>query len=196
MNDDQRRPISRRLRFEILRRDNYTCRYCGAGAPEAKLTVDHVVPVALGGGDEPTNLITACDDCNGGKASSNPDEALVADVDATAFRWAKAIEQAAEIRRIELEHDAAIAARFDVKWRSWHYGTQEWVLPRTTSWAQIVRNYIAAGLTEADLLANVDIAMNSSAKPDMTWRYFCGVCKNEIGRRQELARLLIEDGIA
>jgi 5-methylcytosine-specific restriction endonuclease McrA len=34
------KPIPRRLRFEILRRDGHTCRYCGAQAPDVPLTVD------------------------------------------------------------------------------------------------------------------------------------------------------------
>ncbi|AWN05089.1 HNH endonuclease [Gordonia phage Easley] len=38
--------VSKRLRYEILRRDNHTCRYCGATAPDVPLTVDHVVPVS------------------------------------------------------------------------------------------------------------------------------------------------------
>lgn len=54
--------ISKRLRFEVLRRDNHMCRYCGRGAPDVALTVDHVVPVALGGHSDPTNLVTACVD--------------------------------------------------------------------------------------------------------------------------------------
>ena len=39
--------VSKRLRYEILRRDNHTCRYCGESAPDVKLTIDHVVPVSL-----------------------------------------------------------------------------------------------------------------------------------------------------
>ena len=39
--------LSKRLRYEILRRDNHTCRYCGASAPDVTLTVDHVVPCLL-----------------------------------------------------------------------------------------------------------------------------------------------------
>ena len=37
--------VSKRTRYEVLRRDNHACRYCGASAPDAKLTVDHVLPV-------------------------------------------------------------------------------------------------------------------------------------------------------
>ncbi|MFD9276847.1 HNH endonuclease [Streptomyces mirabilis] len=62
--------VSKRLRYEILRRDRYTCRYCGASAPDAPMRVDHVTPVALGGTDHPSNLVAACEPCNSGKSSS------------------------------------------------------------------------------------------------------------------------------
>lgn len=60
--------ISKRLRFEILRRDGFKCRYCHA--VEVLLTVDHVTPISLGGTDHPSNLVACCDDCNTGKAST------------------------------------------------------------------------------------------------------------------------------
>ena len=59
--------VSKRTRFEVLRRDNHACRYCGRTAPEVKLTLDHVVPVSLGGTDDPDNLVAACHDCNSGE---------------------------------------------------------------------------------------------------------------------------------
>ncbi|MYR30536.1 MULTISPECIES: HNH endonuclease [unclassified Streptomyces] len=62
--------VSKRLRYEILRRDKHTCRYCGAHAPDVPLRVDHVLPVALGGSDHPSNLATSCDPCNNGKSST------------------------------------------------------------------------------------------------------------------------------
>lgn len=86
--------VSKRLRYEVLRRDNHACRYCGAAAPDVKLNVDHVIPQALGGPDHPTNLVTACADCNAGKTSSMPGAATVADVDQDAFRCAATVKQA------------------------------------------------------------------------------------------------------
>ncbi|MFF8482376.1 HNH endonuclease [Streptomyces antibioticus] len=62
--------VSKRLRYEIFRRDNHTCRYCGASAPNVPLRVDHVTPVALGGSDKPENLVTSCEPCNSGKSST------------------------------------------------------------------------------------------------------------------------------
>lgn len=55
-------------RFKILERDNFTCQYCGASAPEVKLEVDHIIPKVKGGEDISTNLITACIICNRGKS--------------------------------------------------------------------------------------------------------------------------------
>lgn len=70
--------LPRWLRFEILKRDGFRCTYCGAGRTQgAVLQVDHVKPKAAGGSDDPSNLTTACDDCNAGKAARKLGEALL-----------------------------------------------------------------------------------------------------------------------
>lgn len=79
--------VSKRLRYEVLRRDKQTCQYCGARAPQTPLTVDHVVPRTLGGSDQPDNLVAACFDCNAGKSSSRPDDALTHAVSAADHDW-------------------------------------------------------------------------------------------------------------
>jgi hypothetical protein len=65
----RRRSTGKRLRFEVFKRDYFTCRYCGAQPPDVVLVVDHVIPVALGGPSTLDNLITACEPCNQGKAA-------------------------------------------------------------------------------------------------------------------------------
>lgn len=58
------------LRFQILERDGFRCRYCGASAGDgAVLHVDHIHPRAFGGSDDPENLVTACHECNIGKSA-------------------------------------------------------------------------------------------------------------------------------
>jgi hypothetical protein len=59
--------LSKKLRFEIFKRDEFTCSYCGEKPPRVVLEVDHIVPVVEGGTDEKSNLTTACFDCNRGK---------------------------------------------------------------------------------------------------------------------------------
>jgi len=59
------------LRFSIMARDGFRCRYCGRSPQQdgVKLVVDHIIPKDKGGTDDPSNLITACQDCNIGKGS-------------------------------------------------------------------------------------------------------------------------------
>lgn len=64
-------PIGAKLRFQILHRDNFTCRYCGRKAPDVTLHIDHVIPVSQGGLNHIENLVTACEECNFGKKDLN-----------------------------------------------------------------------------------------------------------------------------
>jgi hypothetical protein len=60
--------ISKRARFEVFKRDSFRCQYCGQTPPEVTLEVDHIIPVAGGGGNDDENLVTSCQDCNRGKS--------------------------------------------------------------------------------------------------------------------------------
>lgn len=65
------------IRFEVFKRDEFTCQYCGVSAPEAILEVDHVHPRAEGGTDDFDNLLTACFQCNRGKGARLLDDAAL-----------------------------------------------------------------------------------------------------------------------
>jgi hypothetical protein len=56
------RQIEQKVSWEVFRRDNYTCRYCGAN--DQPLTVDHVVVWEEMGPSIPMNLISSCKKCN------------------------------------------------------------------------------------------------------------------------------------
>lgn len=59
--------LSARQRFDVLKRDGFTCQYCGRRPPEVVLHVDHIVPRVEGGRDEAENFAASCSDCNLGK---------------------------------------------------------------------------------------------------------------------------------
>jgi hypothetical protein len=59
--------LPKRLRFEVFKRDSFTCQYCGRKAPDVVLHVDHVHPRSQGGSDDLLNLVTSCVECNLGK---------------------------------------------------------------------------------------------------------------------------------
>jgi hypothetical protein len=63
----QHEPLSKKIRFEVFKRDSFKCQYCGRSAPEVILNVDHIVPAVEDGTNDIMNLITSCFDCNSGK---------------------------------------------------------------------------------------------------------------------------------
>jgi hypothetical protein len=66
----KRQGLSKKVRFEVFKRDKFTCQYCGVTAEKMVLHVDHIIPVADGGKNEILNLVTACRDCNLGKGAT------------------------------------------------------------------------------------------------------------------------------
>jgi len=67
------RYFSPRLAAEILKRDNYTCIYCGKPAT----VVDHVVSWELGGKTTKSNGVSCCKSCNKLKESDSGSNYLV-----------------------------------------------------------------------------------------------------------------------
>ncbi|WP_420824067.1 HNH endonuclease [Telmatospirillum siberiense] len=66
------RDPSLRLRFRVMKRDNFSCRVCGASPalkPGLTLHVDHIVAWSLGGETVDDNLQTLCEPCNLGKSN-------------------------------------------------------------------------------------------------------------------------------
>jgi len=75
----KRKTIGKKLRFEVFKRDSFTCQYCGKTAPNVILEIDHINPVAEGGDNSITNLITSCRDCNRGKGKRKLSDSSVVD---------------------------------------------------------------------------------------------------------------------
>lgn len=59
----------------ILRRDDYTCQYCGDELSSSSGTLDHVLPQSRGGPHTWLNLVSCCQKCNCRKADKTPAEA-------------------------------------------------------------------------------------------------------------------------
>jgi len=61
-------------RKNIILRDKHTCQYCGKEYKSEDLTVDHVVPRAIGGPTAWDNVVACCKRCNNRKADRPPRE--------------------------------------------------------------------------------------------------------------------------
>lgn len=176
--------VTKRTRYEVLKRDNHTCRYCGATAPEATLTVDHVTPIALGGNDNPDNLVAACRDCNYGKASTSPEAGVVDDVKQADLKWAAAMKRAAEIRAAERELEGAYVNAFEAIWG-----------PRScpNAFGDSLLQMRNAGLPVEEMEDAALIAITNRNVQDR-WRYFCGVAWKRVAKLQDIAKGLLEVG--
>lgn len=181
--------VSKRLRYEILNRDGFKCRYCGVAATEAELRVDHVIPKALGGSDDPTNLATACEPCNTGKTSSHPGAAVVADVADDALRWAAAMAEAAHRRSAELRDQRSVTGAVDDTWHQLT-GSQFGPAYRPDDWAQSIVNLWHAGLDAEFMTYAVSVTVAARHVADQ-WRYYCGVCWREMDKRREIASSIV-----
>lgn len=177
-------------RFEVFKRDGFTCQYCGRKTPDVVLEVDHIIPKAEGGGSEFANLLTACWDCNRGKgARLLDDRAPVPDLAAQAelihereaqLRVYNAVKRA-ERDREKADFDTAHDHWFDV----WHTTS----LPTYhVPWKSSLKHFVNR-LGVEEVMEAMDITgarfdyVNSNAV-----RYFAGVCKRKIAEREGRVR--------
>lgn len=169
--------VSKRTRFEILKRHGFRCFYCGASPLQNALTVklhaDHVEPRSKGGEDDPANLVAACGDCNLGKSNIPLDERRFK----SSFSSEEEREQADQIREYLAAQRAISEAKRDAAaiilehWES-EMGEPHWQLPR----------FIPGAVTEFGVervIDAVDIVSRKGISNQMSQvKYFCGVLRN------------------
>ena len=171
----KRKGLSKKSRFDVFKRDGFTCQYCGAHPPQAVLHVDHIVPVAEGGGNEETNLVTACDHCNLGKAANS----LESIPQSLASRAAEVAEREAQLRGYSEVMAAQRDRIYDDCWEVAGIFVHQFQKDGIRKdWFQSIRNFVEKiGVHEC--IRAMEIA--TSRKPfsqNQCFRYFCGVSWN------------------
>lgn len=63
--------VVRYSKSNVFLRDQYTCQYCGAELTKSECTLDHVLPVSLGGKNTFENSVCACIKCNSSKGNNH-----------------------------------------------------------------------------------------------------------------------------
>jgi hypothetical protein len=168
-----RKSLSVRSRFEVFKRDNFTCQYCGAHPPMVILHCDHITPVCEGGGNEIENLITACQSCNLGKAGIPLDvrPASLADrATETAEREAQIAGYEAIMRerreRLDDEAQYVLCEMCEAFGRD--------AIPRADF--RSIKMFVER-LGVSGTLSAVDVAVKRFPRSYRSgFRYFCGVC--------------------
>ena len=172
-----RKAISKKKRFDVFKRDEFSCQYCGAHPPSAILHVDHINPVALGGGNELDNLITSCLPCNLGKAAKPLTEIPQSLKD-----------KAEEIKERELQiagYQVEMQKKRDrIDYEKWRVA--EILIPGSpkdgmrkdwlTSISMFIEKLGLYDCIEAAEMANSRFGYNKSKM----FSYFCGICWSKI----------------
>lgn len=178
--------VSKRKRFEIFKRDSFTCQYCGRTPPAAVLECDHVTAVANGGGDESHNLITSCFDCNRGKS----DVPLGVVLPSVAERTAREQEIAAQLKKYNaflLKQRKAADRDIEDIGRHWFRkfldSDKTYIFAKGSANESSVRMFLRR-LPLVHVMEAVDIAHErlpvEGGRDGATFKYFCGVCWRKI----------------
>jgi HNH endonuclease len=171
--------ISKRLRFDVFKRDEFRCVYCGAVPSETvMLECDHVKPVAEGGENEIDNLVTACADCNRGKGA-----ALLSSVpQGLEDKAAEVAEREAQIKAYYEILEAKKARKDDELWSiadvyMERWGEQTILRTRLAS----IRMFLDR-LDYFEVLEAMEIAVDKKHSKVPAFQYFCGICWRKIKR--------------
>jgi 5-methylcytosine-specific restriction endonuclease McrA len=90
----------KKLRLQVLRRDGYTCTYCGDVATE----VDHIVAKVKGGEDTLDNCTSACRRCNIQKKDQDQSVFLARRSTPPAFRFNNSPKGANQSKSVQNGH--------------------------------------------------------------------------------------------
>ncbi|MFA5381841.1 MAG: HNH endonuclease [Candidatus Micrarchaeia archaeon] len=170
--------ISKKIRFEVFKRDGFQCCYCGKTPPEVVLEIDHIDPKSKGGKDSIENLLTACFDCNRGKRDIPLDKApskLSENLEVLKLKE----EQLKEYRKFVKKVESRLKNDMD---------TIEDVFQETYPDRQFTQKFRSVSLKRFLSLLPVHVIQESMAYacsriPDDSNRvipYFCGICWRKI----------------
>lgn len=178
-----RKALSKKTRFDVFKRDLFTCQYCGAHPPGVLLHVDHIVAVAGGGGNDKDNLVTACEPCNAGKGA----RALTVVPESLAEKAKRIAESELQLLGYQAVMENKRNRLDEEVWRvANELKTMASEVGIGVAWLSSIRRFVQAlGLDEtldAAQIAN-DRWPYDHGKSKVL-RYFCGVCWNKIRRRE------------
>ena len=168
-----RKPIGNSKRFEIFKRDKFTCQYCGNHPPKTILELDHIIPVSKGGGNEEDNLATSCFECNRGKAARSLNTApkslkdkaeQIKEADEQLIGYQNIIRE--QMQRVE-DETFEVLDELGL--------TNEDGSARKKDFRDVKLFINKIGFLE--VLEAAEIA--TSASTNNVYRYFCGVCWNK-----------------
>jgi hypothetical protein len=172
----ERKTISKKIRFDVFKRDSFQCQYCGQFPPKVILEIDHVHPVSKGGSNDIDNLLTACFDCNRGKSNG-----LITSIPLSVTEKTEALLEKQEqvkayekliksIKRKTQKNIDLVEMAFQEVYENSSF---------TNTFRTSVERFLKS-LTTPDVVESMEIAVSKCNNADQAIKYFCGICWNKI----------------
>lgn len=169
--------IGNKLRFDVFKRDSFTCQYCGSFPPSVVLEVDHIQPKSKGGKDDLNNLITSCFECNRGKRNYLLDQVpntLITNIEQIKEKEKQYSEYRKLLKKIEKRINKEVDSvewAFQIKYPDLSFTE---VFRKNT-----VKKFIdklGVDVVRDAMFSAVDKCNDETN----TTKYFCGICWNKI----------------
>ena len=170
--------VSKKIRFEVFKRDGFRCGYCGKTPPAIILEVDHIQPKSKSGKDDINNLITACFDCNRGKKNIELDKVpyqMQENLEALKEKEGQLREYRNYIKKIEKRTNDEIREINNIynnQYKEWAF-SDNFVNSSLRRFLQLLPVH---SVKEALYIAISRYPNNQ----DRVIPYFCGICWNKI----------------
>jgi len=168
----KRKPLSKKTRFEVFKRDGFVCGYCGSHPPSVILEVDHIIPVAGGGENTEENLITSCFDCNRGKGARSL-KVITPSIKEKSVMLAEKESQLKEYSKLQ----SAIKRRLTRSVNKIESVMQLYFKDKLFSdtFRISVKKFLSS-FSQQDLMDIMERACIKVNNPEGALKYFCGIC--------------------
>jgi len=177
------RKLTKKIRFEVFKRDNFTCQYCGKTPPAITLEVDHIMPISKGGNDDINNLITSCFGCNRGKGSielKRITPALENNLEVLKEKEKQLKEYLKTIKKIELIKQKMFIEVIIIFEKEFKDKTINESFINST-----INKFVnKIGLQEVKEAMNIACSRHGY-DPESVLKYFCGICWKKIRKKDE-----------
>jgi hypothetical protein len=178
MTENKRKSLSKKLRFDLFKRDSFQCVYCGNRPPNVLLEIDHIIPHSKGGKDKIENLVTSCFDCNRGKSNRELTEvpnAISSEISQEKLiQYKTYIKYVKELQKIKTEELELVCAIFE------KYNTG--YTPSDNFRNTITQFLEKIGLEKTCYAMEVSCTKNYTSfkynHNNNIFKYFCGICWN------------------
>jgi len=169
--------ISKKIRFEVFKRDGFRCAYCGKSPPDVLLEIDHIQPKSKRGKDDVNNYLTACFDCNRGKRATPLNVAPLQLAENLAILKEKEL-QLREYNRLIAKIERRIKKDAEIVNNIYSSTFPDWQLTerfKTQSIALFLKR-----LPSSEVLEAMKLTCDRVGDKDVAVKYFCGVCWRKI----------------